>query len=485
MRNIVCLVFALVLLQTGYSQFVNNGATVTIQAGATLKVESNFVNENSGTFTNNGVLEVTGNFTNSATFTSGASSEVIFSGNANSTVTPGTALFQDVTLAKTNANVVLAGNMTVNGVLDFSTTNNKVVLGNHNLTMGSAGSVTNAGSNKYVVAAGTGRMIKPISANGTLTFEVGDANVATNYSPLSCAITGTSYSGASIGVNLVNAVHPDKPATSNDYLTRHWDVDLTGTIGGFNNVLTGTFIPADDVVGTQVNIDGAVWNGSAWSYTNAGHSGNTVTASTTTGDVDFTGFTGRALFNLTAYIQGYMNGGSMRPVLLNSGVPGATSSQCDTITIQLRNATAPYAVAHSYKGVIGINGQIECVFPASAIGNNYYVAVKHRNALETWSANTIALVNNGNYNFSTGSSQAYGGNMSQVGGLWCFYSGNIDSVTPDDNIDLVDYPVWETDYNNLEVGYFRSDLNGDGSVDLIDYPLWETNYNNLIGVSRP
>jgi hypothetical protein len=390
-----------------------------------------------------------------------------------------------LTLAKTNANVVLAGNMIVNGVLDFSTVNNIVVLGSHNLTMGATGTVTNAGSNKYVVATGTGRFIKPISANGTLTFEVGDANVATNYSPLSCAITGTSYTGASIGVNLVNAVHPDKPATSNDYLTRHWDVDLSGTIGGFNNVLTGTFIVADDVVGTQANIDGAVWNGTAWSYTNAGHSGSTVTASTTTGDVDFTGFTGRALFNLTAYIQGYMNGGTMRPVLLNSGVSGATSSQCDTITIQLRNATAPYAVAHSFKGVMGINGQIECVFPASAIGNNYYIAVKHRNALETWSANTIALVNNGNYNFSTGASQAFGGNMAQVGSLWCFYSGNIDSTTPDDNIDLIDYPVWETDYNNLEVGYFRSDLNGDGSVDLVDYPIWETNYNNLVGVSKP
>jgi hypothetical protein len=485
MRNIVCLFFSLLFIQSGYAQFVNNGATVTIQAGATLKVESNFINENSGTVTNNGVLEVTGNFTNSATFNSGTTSSIVFSGNANSTVTPGTAQFRNVTLSKTNANVVLAGNMVVNGVLNFSEINNKLVLGSHNLTLGSTGSVTNAGSNKYVVATGAGKFIKPISANGTLTFEVGDADAATNYSPLSCAITGTSYTSASLGVNLVNAVHPQKPGTSNDYLTRYWSVDQNGTIGNYNNILTGTYVVTDDVVGTQANIDGAVWNGSVWAYTNAGNSGNTVTASTTVGDIDFTGFTGRAFFNLTAYLQGYMNGGSMRPVLLNSGIGGATASQCDTITIQLRNASAPYGVAHSFTGVIGTNGQLQCVFPASAIGNNYYVAVKHRNVLETWSANTVTLVNNGSYNFSTGSGQAYGGNMTQVGSFWCFYSGNIDAVTPDDNIDLLDYPVWETDYNNLEVGYFRSDLNGDGSVDLIDYPIWEASYINLIGVSRP
>ncbi|MBK6565791.1 MAG: hypothetical protein IPG18_11490 [Saprospiraceae bacterium] len=485
--RLICSVFILVIFgQYGFSQFFNNGATVTIQPGATLKVETSFTNDNSGTFTNNGVLEVTGNFTNLATFTSGASSEVKFSGNANSTVTPGTAQFQNVTMAKTAANVVLAGNATVNGVLNFSTANNKIVLGMHNLTMGSMGSVTGAGSDKYVVATGAGRMIKPIAANSTLVFEVGDNDVSTNYSPISANITGSSYSGASVGVNLVNATHPDKPAYANDYLTRHWDVDLTGTISGLNNILTGTYVVSNDVVGTQGEINGAVWNGTTWSFANANNSGNTITASTTVGDVDFSGFKGRVVFDLTAYIEGYMTGGVMRPVLVNSTVPGSTSSQCDTITVQLRNSTFPYAVAHTFKGVIGVNGQLQCYFPTSAMGVNYYIAFQHRNALETWSANAIPLVNNGSYNFSTSASQAYGSNMKGMGGggtaPFAVYSGDIDN---DGEVLPADYTLWLISNTNGDIGYYPTDLDGDGEVLPADYTIWLVNNNLGVLIQTP
>ncbi|MBK8081172.1 MAG: hypothetical protein IPK25_13365 [Saprospiraceae bacterium] len=56
--------------------------------------------------------------------------------------------------------------------------------------------------------------------------------------------------------------------------------------------------------------------------------------------------------NLTAFIEGYYTGGTppMRNVLEQSGVIGATSTQCDTITVQLRNSTFPYAVAASFTG---------------------------------------------------------------------------------------------------------------------------------------
>ena len=361
----------------------------------------------------------------------------------------------------------------------------------HNLTMGSMGSVTGAGSDKYVVATGAGRMIKPIAANSTLVFEVGDNDVSTNYSPLSANITGSSYSGASVGVNLVNATHPDKPAYANDYLTRHWDVDLTGTISGLNNILTGTYVVSNDVVGTQGEINGAVWNGTSWSFANANNSGNTITASTTVGDVDFSGFKGRVVFDLTAFIEGYYTGGTppMRNVLQLSGVIGSTPTQCDTITVQLRNSTFPYAVAHTFKGVIGVNGQLQCYFPTSAMGINYYLAFQHRNALETWSANAIPLVNNGSYNFSTSANQAYMSNMVGMGAggtaPFALYSGDFDTINGDGGIDLVDYPIWETDFNNLEIGYRQADLNGDGAVDLVDYPFWQTNFNNLISLIKP
>ena len=57
--------------------------------------------------------------------------------------------------------------------------------------------------------------------------------------------------------------------------------------------------------------------------------------------------------------------------------------------------------------------------------------------------------------------------------------------TDDGSIDLLDFPIWESDYNNFNCGYFASDLNGDGCIDLVDFPIWESNYNIFISVIKP
>ncbi|MBK7633544.1 MAG: hypothetical protein IPJ13_04030 [Saprospiraceae bacterium] len=65
MNRFHLLIFALMMTVAAHAQFVNNGATVTIQSGATLRVETSFENQ-AGTITidNGGILEVQGNFTN-------------------------------------------------------------------------------------------------------------------------------------------------------------------------------------------------------------------------------------------------------------------------------------------------------------------------------------------------------------------------------------------------------------------------------------
>ena len=62
--NLVLLFLAVAIVTE--AQFINNGATVTIQPGATLRIESDFQNNTTGTITNNGTLEVSGDFTNAA-----------------------------------------------------------------------------------------------------------------------------------------------------------------------------------------------------------------------------------------------------------------------------------------------------------------------------------------------------------------------------------------------------------------------------------
>jgi hypothetical protein len=195
-----------------------------------------------------------------------------------------------------------------------------------------------------------------------------------------------------------------------------------------------------------------------------------------------------AVVTTTQFFEGFMNGSTMRPVLLNSGISGATSMQCDTITVQLRNSTTPFAVAYETTIVMGTNGQAIATFPFAAVGGSYYIAVQHRNALETWSAAPVAIAAATSYNFTTAQSQAFGNNMVETApgsGIWAFYTGDFDTPAGDGNVDLGDYPIWETDNNNFESGYRRADLNGDGAVDLIDYPIWETNANNFVSKSTP
>lgn len=499
MKLIWSIVFSMIVVQFGFSQFVNTGATITIQPGATLKVESNVINQGGGTFTNNGTLEVTGNFTNSATFTSGTNSEIIFSGTGVSTVTPGGASFRDVTLNKTNNNVVLAGSMIVNGVLDFSQNNNKVILGSHNLTMGSTASVMGAGNDKYVVASGSGRMIKPIAANGVLTFEVGDNDAATNYSPVTANVSGSAYSSASIGVNLVNAVHPNKPGTSNDFLTRYWDVLASG-ITGYSNTLTGTFVPANDVTGNQANIDGAAWNGSAWSYTNSSHSGNTITVTTTSFDTELSGFGRGVALNAKVFLTN-VSSGTMSDVLrtlpnfpltdiyttapystsgLFTYVPAqtaATTTQTilnnnnvvDWVFVELRTGpSGSTTVVASKSGLLKNDGTI--INPdgtpfsyAGVAPGNYKIAVKHRNHCGFMTDGTYVIPNPSLLNFTNNSVSLYGSDPLQQkpGGEYAMWTGDavVNGAITGGDVNFV------RSLSGISSGeYNRADVNLNGTV---------------------
>ena len=78
-----CLAFLLSALMGGVAtkaQLVNDGATITIQPGAIVFCAGNVENKNAGTITNNGKLEVQGNFLNTGTYnnTVGSVDSLIF-----------------------------------------------------------------------------------------------------------------------------------------------------------------------------------------------------------------------------------------------------------------------------------------------------------------------------------------------------------------------------------------------------------------------
>ena len=178
--------------------------------------------------------------------------------------------------------------------------------------------------------------------------------------------------------------------------------------------------------------------------------------------------------NLKAFLEGYyVSTNTMTPALLNEGV-GSNALLCDSVTVELHQATSPYALAYSYKGVIGTNGLLACTFAGGASGNSYYIVVKHRNSIETWSASPITISAVTAYDFSNDISKAYGSNQSAVGnGQYALFSGDINQ---DGYIDGSDYPDFDADTQNGIYGiYIATDLNGDGYVDGSDYPLFDAN----------
>jgi hypothetical protein len=187
--------------------------------------------------------------------------------------------------------------------------------------------------------------------------------------------------------------------------------------------------------------------------------------------------------NLTCFIQGYWDGVSgMAAALYNQGET-TTATACDSIDVELHSDTAPYGVDANVRVVLNQDGTATCVFPAMTGAK--YIVVKHRNALQTWSADPVLMSTSVSYNFSDMDTKAYGNNMIQVStspSVWAFFSGD---VVVDENMDLLDLGAVETDISNFGYGYLSTDLNGDGNVDLLDSPMLESNISAFIYSNHP
>jgi hypothetical protein len=186
--------------------------------------------------------------------------------------------------------------------------------------------------------------------------------------------------------------------------------------------------------------------------------------------------------NLRCFIEGYMESdNSMKPVLQNQ-LQAAPLSACDTIIVELHQTQQPFATLHTLHTVLQRNGDANCTFPP--LFDSFFVVIKHRNALETWSALPVKLSGiPAQYNFTNAANKAFGANQVQVSpGRWAFYSGDIDRT---ENIDLADLFLLENEIANFNFGYLAEDINGDGTVDLLDLPTVEFNVANYIFSIHP
>lgn len=155
--------------------------------------------------------------------------------------------------------------------------------------------------------------------------------------------------------------------------------------------------------------------------------------------------------NISVLIEGLFNGITLTP---------------DTVTIEIRNATAPYALIESQKVLLDQDGLATIIFNNAQEATPYYLVVKHRNSIETWSSTSVQFVSGLlNYDFTTAQSKAYGNNLKLINGKWCIYSGD---VNQDGFINSVDVNSVYNDNVNGISGYTNTDLNNDSLTEIYD-----------------
>ncbi len=169
--------------------------------------------------------------------------------------------------------------------------------------------------------------------------------------------------------------------------------------------------------------------------------------------------------SFTALIEGFYNGSTMKP---------------DTVTVELRNTSAPYSLVDQSKIFLNSSGQGSGKFYNAVNGVPYYIVLKHRNALETWSASAQTFTANSlAYDFTTSSTKAYGNNLKLIGSKWCIYGGD---VNQDGFVETTDVNQVFTGNVNGTTGYISTDLNGDLFTEIEDLNI--VFRNNVLGAER-
>ncbi|MBS1519087.1 MAG: hypothetical protein JSS91_13455 [Bacteroidetes bacterium] len=179
------------------------------------------------------------------------------------------------------------------------------------------------------------------------------------------------------------------------------------------------------------------------------------------------------VLDLTVFIQGFYNTGTSRTVP-------------DTVRAYLRNNNSPYSVVDSGKGKIGTSGKTSMIFENAFPDNDYYIQIKHRNSIETWSYSTINFNDPTiNYDFTISQANAYGNNqilVNQSTMKYAIYNGD---VNQDGTVDLSDGSMIDNDGFNFVSGYVSTDVNGDDLVDLSDASLVDNNTFNFVSKITP
>jgi len=193
--------------------------------------------------------------------------------------------------------------------------------------------------------------------------------------------------------------------------------------------------------------------------------------------------------NVRALLEGpYIGAGQMATTLFSLGL-SSDPTATDTVEIKFWNPSALSASAPTYstKAILHADGTASMSLSISELGNSYYLAIKHRSSIETWSAAPISITYPTNYDFTTGTARAYSDginpSLKNMGsGLYAIYGGD---VNQDGTVDGSDMNEVDNNTSIASFGYDNSDVNGDGASDGLDMNVVDNNTQLGLFFARP
>ncbi len=189
--------------------------------------------------------------------------------------------------------------------------------------------------------------------------------------------------------------------------------------------------------------------------------------------------------NLNLFLEGlYTGSGEMIQAQGSSG-PQFSEGIADQLTVELHSEWWPYSTDYSFNNVdLYTDGTLSVNTLPAEITGSYYIVIKHRNSIETWSSTAISfgVDNPTTYDFSSSASQAFGGNQALVSDKYVIYGGD---VNQDGVVDTADMTPVDNDGSNFVSGYLPTDVNGDGIVDTGDMTIVDNNAASFIGAVLP
>jgi endonuclease/exonuclease/phosphatase family metal-dependent hydrolase len=171
------------------------------------------------------------------------------------------------------------------------------------------------------------------------------------------------------------------------------------------------------------------------------------------------------LASFKAILEGHFNGSTMIP---------------DSVTVELRNNSYPYNIIDQSRLYLDNTGTGAGKFYNAVNNTYYYLVVKHKNSIETWSATAQTFSNNIlQFDFTNASNKAFGNNLKLINGKWCIYSGDVNQDGFVDSSDLNNIYL-----NNVVgiIGNNSTDITGDNFTDVSDLSL--VFINKILNVAK-